>query len=1324
MRKVIVSLIVACMMFSLPCIGVFASSSQCEPDEHSFMQVEGTAYKCEFCGLDATLVAESSTLESKVETAADGSVFLLKQGSTYTTPQIHVEGKSVTIIGLGKDDEICTITRTSKQDIFMVSSNKIDAEMDMPEYSELTLVNVKIDGANQNRQAINVKYNSTVNLYSVEMITGGSGRNILIDNGNTFAAPYTNELKYYDGLTSTVNAYGSSFDTPIWLNGHPLEKTTYTTYSNFNYDDKCTFNFEGKVAEAQGVAKGGDNIKINGVAINPAVASLTYKAPDTTEHVTTRYANLNDVLNIVNNTGSAGDYTITLLKDYSEDMIISQREGVNVTVTAENMDDIEYTGTIFVSGSSRSVGKEKLTFKDIKFDGSAKTDYYYCIDMNWSDESRRYPHNVKVIGCEFVDDDHWLTGVRGRQTHGTFEVSDCVQNGGYQLLWSTGGVSGVVTNVTVSGVVEGINTNTTPFTISNAAISASNLGIRFNSSSGSLDFSKNSYVNNCTISAPTPIVIRKNGPGNIGISNSTFNSADGGTKIIDDQTVQTPVIELTSNSFSYSDAVAIIEGKTPNGYQNFISLEDAVNAATNGDIIILQKDVAVDPTVEAPFVNAAGKTIDLNGNVLTGNILGTLRINGGKFVTPEGYNQIVPKSNTYGEKDVFVSDDVVVTLAGGMEGMSLTMNSGTVSLGTALPDGGWYTLDGQNLVVASGAAFEIPEDMFFYVKAGTNVTIQEGGQLVLNEGSSIKLELGATLKAEEGLNVVGANENVDVIYKNGTYNSVDVTGKEAKIGNNYYNTLEEAVAADGTAIIVLLKNVELESLLIANGETIDLNGKTLTGDVLGILKVNGGKFVTPQGYNQIVPKSESYGEKDIFVSDDAMVTLAGGMEGMSLTMNSGTVSLGTALPDGGWYTLDGQKLIVADGATFDIPAGMWFYIKNGTSAEVNGNITMGAGSSIKLEPEASLKAMADLNVVPVEDNTVVVYKNGVYSVEPIYNVSFDVIPAEAEIIVKDSENNIVQAEADGSYKLINGNYSYSVSKSGYITKTDSFVVNDSDVTCSVTLSIYVPKPNASSKANYNVIVADSVNGDVSVTTAKTTAGTNVTINVDPDSGYILKNLMVIDKNGNEVELSKVTDTQYRFKMPSSEVTVSADFIEEKDVLNSFSDVFTTDYYYDPVLWAVKNGITSGTSATTFSPNAVCTRAQAVTFLWKVAGSPKPLNSVNNFTDVTMDDYYFNAVQWAFENGITSGTGDGSTFSPDAECTRSQIVTFLWRSQGSEQVIVNNPFVDVSGGAYYEDAVLWAVEESITSGTGAETFSPNTNCTRGQIVTFLYNCVVK
>ena len=170
--------------------------------------------------------------------------------------------------------------------------------------------------------------------------------------------------------------------------------------------------------------------------------------------------------------------------------------------------------------------------------------------------------------------------------------------------------------------------------------------------------------------------------------------------------------------------------------------------------------------------------------------------------------------------------------------------------------------------------------------------------------------------------------------------------------------------------------------------------------------------------------------------------------------------------------------------------------------------------------------------------------------------------------------------------------------------------------------------------------------------------------------------------------------------------------------NPFADVQPSDYYFNPVVWAVAKGITTGTSATTFSPDANCTRAQMVTFLWRAAGSPEPTSANNPFVDVSSDAYYYKAVLWAAEKGITTGTSD-TTFSPDDTVNRAQSVTFLWRMEGSPTATATNPFGDLEDGAYYVGAVLWAVQDQVTTGKTTTSFAPKDACIRAQIVTFLY-----
>ena len=244
-------------------------------------------------------------------------------------------------------------------------------------------------------------------------------------------------------------------------------------------------------------------------------------------------------------------------------------------------------------------------------------------------------------------------------------------------------------------------------------------------------------------------------------------------------------------------------------------------------------------------------------------------------------------------------------------------------------------------------------------------------------------------------------------------------------------------------------------------------------------------------------------------------------------------------------------------------------------------------------------------------------------------------------------------------------------------------------------------------------------GSVTVNPKSACKGDTVTITVKPDSGYVLETLTAMDKSGSERKLTDKGGGKYTFTMPAGKVEVKATFMEDNSVLNFFYDVPNDSFYYEAVKWAAGKNIASGVGNNLFAPDQPCTRAQIVTFLWRAAGSPEPENS-GSFSDVPASAYYAKAVAWAVENGITTGTGDGM-FSPDAVCTRAQAVTFLWRYEKLLVASRGNPFADVAADSYYADAVLWAVKEDITKGTTDTTFSPGADCTRAQIVTFLWRC---
>ena len=281
------------------------------------------------------------------------------------------------------------------------------------------------------------------------------------------------------------------------------------------------------------------------------------------------------------------------------------------------------------------------------------------------------------------------------------------------------------------------------------------------------------------------------------------------------------------------------------------------------------------------------------------------------------------------------------------------------------------------------------------------------------------------------------------------------------------------------------------------------------------------------------------------------------------------------------------------------------------------------------------------------------------------------------------------------------------------TKCDR--VHKPGTTCSVCHK-YTSYPYVPGAPTYPATAPAAPNGTVTISPANASKGANVTVTVKPNDGYVLETLTVTDKNGDELKLTDKGNGKYTFTMPGSKVEVKATFMEDNSVFNFFYDVPNDAFFYEAVKWAVKSGVTNGLSDTMFGPYESCTRAQIVTFLWRAAGSPEP-KTASSFSDVPASAYYAKAVEWAIENGITNGMTE-TTFAPNATCTRSQSVTFLHRAlKGTASGSTN--FTDVKSDTFYADAINWAVANNVTNGTSNTTFSPNADCTRAEIVTFLY-----
>ena len=413
---------------------------------------------------------------------------------------------------------------------------------------------------------------------------------------------------------------------------------------------------------------------------------------------------------------------------------------------------------------------------------------------------------------------------------------------------------------------------------------------------------------------------------------------------------------------------------------------------------------------------------------------------------------------------------------------------------------------------------------------------------------------------------------------------------------------------------------------------------------------------------------------------------------VSFNANGGSGSMADVTEVSGTYTLPA--------CTFTAPAGKQF---KGWATSASGAVI--AGTSIEVTANTTLYAVwEDIPAVT-------------------YTVSFD---------ANGGSGSMADVTGiSGTYTLPACTFTAPTGKQfkGWATSASGAVIAGTTIEVTANTTLYAIWRNISSGGTgsgggvttYSITVKDAKNGDVTASHKSAAKGALVTLTVDPDKGYVLDTLTVLDGKDKEIKLTE-KNGKYTFTMPASKVTVEAMFKAEQSTgKNLFIDVPAGSYYEDAVIWAVDKGITTGTSATTFNPNGICTRAQAVTFLWRAAGSPAAKSAVMPFADVKAGSYYETAVLWAVEQGITKGTSD-TMFSPDATCTRAQIVTFLWRANGSPAASGNSAFTDVASDAYYAAAVTWAEKNGVTGGIGGGLFGSGNNCTRAQIVTFIYRSV--
>ena len=565
------------------------------------------------------------------------------------------------------------------------------------------------------------------------------------------------------------------------------------------------------------------------------------------------------------------------------------------------------------------------------------------------------------------------------------------------------------------------------------------------------------------------------------------------------------------------------------------------------------------------------------------------------------------------------------------------------------------------------------------IPADKTITLDLNGKKLTNADGqdTITVALGASLTVTGSGTVDNVTHGKTAIYNNGTVilnggsytrSAEASTSIENANGNSYYNILNHGTMTIGKNVSVTSRGSF--SSLIANGYYNFSDTNPRSGYVSGTnqetpsLTINGGTF--------------SGGINTIKNDDNA-----------TLTVNNGSFSNMTQA------AIQNNHVATINGGTFDAKANHAIENRHFDGGHNTGSVTVTSGTFTGGLYTTTGATWSISGGTFSSDPSVYVVGNG-----------------SANIVKRDGSEGAYTYTVLAKSGLTSGVYltnpSGALASNYYVSSTANGVW---------TVSYSAPSSgggSSSSSRRYDVSAPSVKHGDVTVSPKTASKGDTVTITVKPDSGYELDTLTVKDASGSKIKVKDKGDGKFTFTMPASKVTVSAEFAEIETL--DFADVSTDAYYYEAVKWAAKKGITGGIGNGLFGPNQPCTRAQIVTFLWRAAGSPEP-KTMSSFADVSMDAYYAKAVAWAVENGITTGTGDGK-FSPDATCTRAQSVTFLFRAIG-KLVDSKAEFSDVLADSYYANAVDWAVENGVTNGIGDGLFGPDNSCTRAQIVTFLY-----
>ena len=772
------------------------------------------------------------------------------------------------------------------------------------------------------------------------------------------------------------------------------------------------------------------------------------------------------------------------------------------------------------------------------------------------------------------------------------------------------------------------------------------------------------------------------------------------------------------------------------------TLADAVAAAKNDETVTLLKNA--ETTVELSFTNKA-ITLDLNGKTVSGTFTDNFSV----IEAGEDASLTVQDTSVAGTGKIASNKYGISARDGG----ALIVKSGTIESEYA-PLSGNNTAGDMNFTV-NGGTLTAKHGPAIYMPGQVNLSITDG---VLNGGISLRMGQvsisGGTINAAtDGLDSPAEYYHYsgnawlpDALYVfGGTYTSenttygnslhLNITGGTFNCANGQGSAV--AIYDLGKVKQVMEITISDEAKLGTNSTARNAYDKLSLSDI-GVTSpepgfgahsgqvsttITGGLFSSnPSAYvpdtHHVEDSSNGsypFAVKEGAKSDATIIVTAATNAAVSETIESGDKAKIEAVKDKA--NVEGMAAAIRDDKKAAIAKAA-----DVTDEQLAGKNMIETEITVKVEAKAADLANGKLTFEASPVATVKVNGAATGTTVPVTNDMLNGQPITVKLPLPEgfTPKQIKHISSDGSVE-----YFLKTAKRGaklFTVDSDNCAVftitKFSTFELSGTVTYVEPSyySGSSSDPTYSVTVDKTENGSVTVSPKSASKGSTVTITVKPDSGYVLETLTVTDKNGNELTLKDKGDGKYTFTMPAGKVEVKATFMEDNSMLNFFYDVPNGAYFYEAVKWAVDKGITNGLSDTMFGPYESCTRAQIVTFLWRAAGSPEP-KTVSSFTDVPASAYYAKAVAWAVENGITNGM-TVTMFAPDATCTRGQSVTFLYRAlKGTASGSAN--FTDVKSDAFYADAINWAVANNVTNGTSNTTFSPNADCTRAEIVTFLY-----